>query len=75
MLVAGKKQSRQAWSRLGSPDCVVSLRVSPFALLASLLCFVPATSTCFQCVFLYQSLTVLTRQTRQAVCAIKQSFL
>ncbi len=43
------------------------------ALLACLICFVPSTITCFYFMFLKQPLTVLNRQTRQAVCANRQS--
>jgi hypothetical protein len=67
------------------PDCLVSLTVlsawlpcqplsivSLFALMGCLLCFVPATSACISSVCLWRTLTVLTRQTRQAVHAINQ---
>ncbi len=39
-------------------------------------CYVPATSACLpRLLFLLRPLTVLMKQTRQAVCAIKQYFL
>ncbi len=74
-LIAGTKQSRQAWNRLGSPDCPVNLaawsahlscRSAGFVLC---LLLVPG----FQSVFLRWQLTVLARQTRQVVDAYKQS--
>ncbi len=65
--------TKHAWYRLDSPGCPVSL-VSPSSLLACLLWFVPVTSACFsECVLVAEPQTVLTRQTRQAVHAIKQS--
>jgi hypothetical protein len=38
-------------------------------------CYVPATSAGLPRLFLLQPLTVLMKQTKQAVCAIKQSIL
>ncbi len=69
-LVVGTKLGR-----LGSPNCPVSLPSWSAHLPCWPACFVlcPQLALAFQSMFLRHPLTVLTRQTRQAVCAIKQS--
>jgi len=76
MLVVSTKQSRQAWNRLGSPDCHVGQHTSPYALLACLLCFVPATSACLsECIF--TAATNITNQTNKvgSICHSAVYFL
>ncbi len=66
-LVEGTKQSRQAWNRLGSPDCPFSLPAwsAHLSCWPAWFCFVPATSAySSECVF--ATATNSTNQTNKA---------